>query len=794
MTWFSSDYAKDIWNKKYRHDNETLDEWFARVSGGNKELEQRMREKKFLFGGRILASRGLASPNKKVTYSNCYVLPAPEDNIPSIMDTGKNLALTFSRGGGVGIDISNLRPKDAPVRNSAETTTGAVSFMDYYDAVTGLICQKGRRGALIITMDAEHPDIHEFIDKKLDLEKVTHANISVKVTDNFMQLASSDKDGVAYDKQFTLLEDDGTAWYNREYTVQPKAILNHIAHNNHRMGEPGLLFWDRIQNWNFLQKHDTFKYEGVNPCGELPLPAYGSCNLGSINLSQYVKNPFTENAYFDMPSFIKDIKLYVYALNDVLIEGMELHPIKEQREVIKKYRQIGLGVMGIADALIKLQMKYDGSPQTLEFLDKIWDTLINESVKASASYMTEKQYTPYEGFKMKQFVGCDFATFNLQGDTIDAILDAGGVFNSQFLTIPPTGSISSLLECSSGIEPNFEWEYDRKVETIYPQPKKVHCIAGIVKEYVAYAKEVGLVEYPFEGDRIFEGYELPTYFVTALDGVSYMDKIKVQAQIQKHIDGSISSTVNLNRSVTEEKIKDLYIEAWKHGCKGITVYRNGCEREGVLTTKEEPVKKGIVSVDLGKEGGDITAIVINGKTLARGEKKPVASDTIYYRRKVRIGCGELSLFIGYSEKENAIQDFWVKREGTGGCERNLESTVISMSLVQRLGGSYEMLEKAFNGIGSCSSFVRAKAKGEKLSRGTNCGQAIFNAITDFEKEIKGDRFVLKTDFVDNLSAKFKDKQISKETMWRNKCPECGEPLEKQGGCYTCTSCGYNKCE
>lgn len=784
MKWLDDDYIRDTWNKKYRNvvqvdentfNSETLQNWFKRVCNGDEELIKRMEDMKFLFGGRILANRGLVTKDHKVTLSNCYVLPPVEDNIESIFGTAKDLATIFSRGGGVGIDISKLRYKGAPVRNSAETTTGAVSFMQLYDITTAIIGQKGRRGALIITMNAEHPDIEDFIDIKKDLNLITNANISVKVSDEFMRYAV-EKPGESYAMTCILRDEEtGEVWHEHHTTVTPSKILEHLAENNWKMAEPGVLFWDRMENYNFIENNPHINISGVNPCGELCLPDYGSCNLGNINLSAYVKNPFTDISEFDFVALTHDVPIYVKALNDVLIEGKEYHPLREQRDAIRDYRQIGLGVTGLADMLIKMRIMY-GSEDACELIAKVYSCIINQSVIASVDYAVENDYSSYKGFNVKDFCNCTFAQKVLNRETKEYVKAKGKVYNSQFLTIPPTGSVSIILgNCSSGVEPNFDWRYNRKIETIYDEPRKVLVTAGIVKEYAEY---LGMTV-----DKVLE-VGLPDYFVTATKGVTYMQRVAMQGACQYYIDGAISGTVNLPNDATVEDIVNLYKEAWLQGLKGITVYRVGSEREGILTevtSEETPVtlEKPTLDIPRGEK-----------LELQRGEKKAIAPDTIYYKEEVKIGCGELNLFIGYSPSEKALQDFWVKRKGNGGCERNIESTVISMSLLQRVGGSFEMLEESFKGIGSCNSFVHARSKGAKLSKGSNCGQAIFNTLYDFVKrmalqyvETDENRHVLNYAFTENIPAVF-----------GNPCPSCGKPLHRQGGCYTCDECGYNRCD
>ena len=788
MKWLDDDYIMDTWNKKYRNvvqkdentvNSETLHNWFKRVCNGNKELIKRMEDMKFLFGGRILANRGLVTKDHKVTLSNCYVLPPVEDNIDSIFGTAKDLATIFSRGGGVGIDISKLRYKGAPVRNSAETTTGAVSFMQLYDITTAIIGQKGRRGALIIAMDAEHPDVEDFINIKKDLNLITNANISVKVSDRFMRYAVENP-GESYTMMCKLIDEEtGETWHTHRITVTPSKILEHIAENNWKMAEPGVLFWDRMKNYNFIENNPYINITGVNPCGELPLPDYGSCNLGNINLSAYVREPFEEKAWFDFTALTHDVPIYVKALNDVLIEGKEYHPLHEQRDAIRYYRQIGLGITGLADMLIKMGIMY-GSKEACQLVSEIYRVIINQSVIASVDYAVDNDYSSYLGFNVENFCNCTFAQKVLDRETKEYVKAKGKVYNSQFLTIPPTGSVSIILgNCSSGVEPNFAWQYNRKIETIYDEPRKVLVTAGIIKEYLDYVK--GKLDVDMTVEELLKT-DLPPYFVTATNGVTYMQRVAMQSACQDYIDGAISGTVNLPNDATVEDIANLYKEAWLQGLKGITVYRVGSEREGILT-EVEPVttsEETKVEIPRGKK--------LEQLELQRGEKKAIAPDTIYYKEEVKIGCGELNLFIGYSPSEKALQDFWVKRKGNGGCERNIESTVISMSLLQRVGGSFEMLEESFKGIGSCNSFVHARSKGAKLSKGSNCGQAIFNTLYDFVKRMEKNegRYVLKQNFAEG------DPNLP--VVFGNPCPSCGKPLHRQGGCYTCDECGYNKCD
>lgn len=569
--WNMDELQKSIWRNKYQYKEESFNEWIERISGGNHKIAKLIRERKFLFAGRILANRGLHRDNIKVTYSNCYVLEPPKDNLESIFDTAKNLARTFSYGGGVGIDISNLRPNGAAVHNAAKTTSGAVSFMDLYSMTTGLIGQKGRRGALMISMDISHPDIEEFIDVKTDLEKVTKANISVKISDEFMEAV---KNKEKYICRFVM---EPT---KEEITKEVDAyeLFMKLVKNNWDYAEPGMLFWDNIRKYHLLSEDKEFKHDGVNPCAEEPLPAGGSCLLGSMNLSEFVVEPFTDNAIFDMEKFKACVEDCILGLNEVLEEGLSLHPLKQQQKSVSQYRQIGLGVMGIADMLIKLNIRY-GSEESIDLCDKISKCMLNSAVKKSA--LLAKERGAYEKYNEEAIFKSPFFINNID-ENVKELVKKYGLRNSQILTIPPTGSISTMLGISGGIEPMFNISYTRKTETLHSQDVYYKVYTPIVKEYMNLKD-------------ITDENQLPNIFVTAMN-LKPEERIAMQAAWQKYIDASISSTINLPYEATIEDVYNIYMSAWENKLKGITIYRDGCERSGILlndkkSDKEKKVKE-----------------------------------------------------------------------------------------------------------------------------------------------------------------------------------------------------------
>ena len=633
----------DIWEKKYRYNNESFDEWLDRVSGGNEEYKQLILSKLFLPAGRIMSNRGLYKHGIKITYSNCYVQDPPTDSIESIFDCAKEIARTFSYGGGVGIDISKLAPRGAKVNNTAKETSGAVSFMDLYSMVTGLIGQNGRRGALMISLDCHHPDLEEFIDIKTDLNKVTKANISVRITDDFMQAVIDDED---FELSF-IREETGE---EIKKTVKAKEIFHKICKNNWDFAEPGILFWDNINHWNLLSEDDEFKYAGVNPCAEEPLPAGGSCLLGSINLSEFVKSPFTLDAQINFEDLEKTIRTAVRFLNDILDEGLTLHPLNKQQETVKNWRQIGLGIMGASDMLIKLGYKYGGQ-NAIPICDVLGRFITNTAINESALLAKEKG--AFAKCNPTQILKTPFIQENASPNTKELIKQYG-LRNSQLLTIAPTGTLSTMIGVSGGVEPIFANSYTRKTESLHGEDIYYKVYTPIVEQYM-------------KANNIDDESELPVCFVTAKD-IAPIDRIKMQAAFQKHIDASISSTINLPNEATVEDVEEIYMEAWKHGLKGITIYRDGCAREGVLVEepKQDIDKKQDIEQDNTPVNTQDIQVYSSSNSLPRGCIVNVSDDLVGYKRKLNTGCGSIHMEVYSDETTGEPQETFINIGSSGG--------------------------------------------------------------------------------------------------------------------------------
>lgn len=741
----------DIWEKKYCHDGESFDEWVTRISGGNEEIGEYIKEKKFLFGGRILSNRGLNKEGRKVTYSNCYVIQPPEDNIESIFECAKKLARTYSYGGGCGIDISGLSPRGARINNAAKETSGAVSFMDLYSMVTGLIGQNGRRGALMISIDCSHPDLQEFIGLKTDLEKVTKANISVRISDEFMEAVKNNED-------YTL-------HYTREVTgeviekqVNAREIFRLIAETNWDYAEPGALFWDRVKSWNLLSNTKEFEYAGVNPCAEEPLPAGGSCLLGSINLSGFVHDPFTDNAAFDYDGFRKCVAASVKALNEVLDEGLPLHPLEEQQESVRKWRQIGLGIMGLADTMIKLGVTY-GEEEAVELCDKIGFAMADAAIAASARLAKEEG--AYPACNIDEVMSTEFFLANTTEQTRE-LVRKHGLRNSQLLTIAPTGTISTMLGISGGIEPVYANYYERKTESLHGTDVYYKVYTKIVQDYM-------------DSHGIKDDKELPDYFVTAMT-LDYEQRIDMQSAWQQHIDASISSTVNVPNSFTVEETESLYLKAYEKGLKGITIYRDGCARSGILSLGEEKPKP-------------VTA----GEGLGRGEILLVTDDVVGKKRKLITGCGSLHCIALFDPHTGALLETYLSKGSTGGCNNFMVGLSRMISISARGGIDIETIVDQLNSSGSCPSYTARRVTRKDTSKGACCPMAVGNALMEMYEEMQAELAAKKAHGCDQGAKAPKPKAVKAETNGKVYCPECGEPLVFEEGCNICKSCGWSKC-
>ena len=711
---------EDMWRRVARElstpekDDEKRKEWASK-------FYWLLENYRFVPGGRILFGAG---QTRKSTLLNCYYFPIRVDSIEAIFDWCKEAARTYSFGGGVGTDISVLRPKGAPVNNSAIYSSGSVSFMELLSTTTGTIGQAGRRGALMITIKVEHPDVMDFINVKRDLKKVNYANISVKITDDFMRAVESDGD-------FLLHFKNEKVEVNR--AVRARDVWKSLIKGAWQTAEPGVLFWDAIKRESTTE-YNGMEVQGVNPCSEETLEPYGCCCLGSVNLSAFVKDAFTERASIDWDSLTRAAQYGVRFLDNVLDYNAERHPLPQQKEASLRSRRIGVGITGLGDMLIKLGMKYDDD-STIDYLDHLFERIKNVFYDYSTELAGEKGSFP--AFDAEKHLAQPFIS-RLDGNVKEKIRTQG-IRNAAVTTIPPVGSGSVLAGTSSGVEPVFALSYTRRSKSLSQGELKV--FHPLVRDYMATkgAKDEG---------------QLPNYFVTAHQ-ISPEMRVKVQATIQKHIDTSISSTLNLAEDITPEEVEKIYMLAWKTGCKGVTVYREG-SREGILETEKLAKKveaKAAVAFERPK--------VMEGRTL-----------------KLKLPQG--SIYLTANLVDGQIREVFVTL-GKSGADENADAAALGrlISLYLQHGGDVKNVIGTLKGI---------KGKYVSWDEGTQL-QSIPDAIAKALEILTFNHVVKESGFVGEREAR------PLTAMSTGTCPDCHEStLVFENGCYHCSSCGYSKCE
>lgn len=727
--WLDTQLGQDIWTRKYQNGDETFDQWLDRVSNGDDAVKDLILSKKFIFGGRILASRGIT--DRKVTYSNCYVLPPVGDSIEEIYDTNKYLARTFSYGGGCGIDISQLRPKGSPVNNAALTTTGAVSFMETFNNTSQTIGQKGRRGALMISMDVNHAEIEDFINAKTQNKKLEECNISVRTDDLFMT---------------RVIAGDGNA----------NELMYKLAENNWNWGEPGMLFWDNINKETLLSeyiKNGEFEFAGVNPCAEEPLPAGGSCLLGSLNLAEFVKDPFGKRPAFDIPSFKQAVKVAIRALNQVLDEGLPLHPLQIQRDSVAKWRQIGLGIMGFGDMLIKMRIPY-GSDRCSNLIATIGMALCNTGLQESA--LLAKELGTFEAYNPDYILNSFYLQSKIKEgviyeETID-LLKAHGLRNSQLFTIAPTGSIGTMFGVSTGVEPIYD------VNGFARTTKSLNAEDKVYMEYP------NIVQRAIEADDIDMLNNKPAYLIGAKD-LDFMSRVKTQADWQVWIDASISSTLNLPKESPVENVFKAYVAAHELGCKGLTVFRDGCKKEGILKgvakeEKPEPTQLNAIDTDI--------------------------NHCIAFGSKLQTGCGSLWMTVYFHKKTGQLCHIFLNKGSKGGCNSYMVGLSRLISLAGKKGATVEEIVDQLKSVVACPSFVSRKTTEANISDGRSCAEAVGRELLKLHEQFKIN--YLNQPEITQLKI---NNEVKIEIA---KCPECGAELSHTGGCINCYNCGWTKCD
>ena len=657
--------------------------------------------------------------------SACFVLPVG-DSMEEIFEAIKQAALIHKSGGGTGFSFSRLRQKGSTVNSTGGVASGPISFMKVFNTATEAVKQGGtRRGANMGMLRIDHPDILEFIDCKSDGSEITNFNISVAITEKFMEAVENGTD-------YELIEPNTG---NSIATLSARDVFEKIVSAAHKNGEPGIVFIDRLNRANIVPT--VGEIEATNPCGEQPLLPYESCNLGSINLVNMLKQGENGKYEIDFDKLADTTKKAVHFLDNVI--DVNNYPLEEIDRMTKSTRKVGLGVMGFADMLLMLGIPYN-SEEGVATAEKIMG-FINDTAKAESRVLAETR-----------------GAFPLFEQSI--YKDETPIRNGTVTTIAPTGTLSIIAGVSSGVEPVFAYVFIRNVmdgtELIEVNPilKNELIRRGIYSDELMkkIAAEGSLAHIPGIPD------DMKKVFVSAHD-VSPLWHVKMQAAFQRHIDNAVSKTVNFPSSATKEDVKEVYKLAYKLGCKGVTIYRDGSRDSQVL--------------NVGKVNKKEEAPVF-GKI----EPRMRPSITQGFTAKVKIDCGNLYITVNYDE--NGICEVFTNTGRHGGCPSQSEATSRLTSIALRSGISIDAILEQLKGI-RCPSTIRQQGMSV-----TSCPDAIAKTI---EKVIKSQKIGINP-------ATLKEIQSSEPVLDKTKmrfCPECGAKVEHEGGCVICRNCGYSKC-
>lgn len=739
--------------------------------------------------GSVMSSLG--NPHILASLSNCVVMPEIYDSYGGIFKTDQQLAQLFKRRCGVGIDISSLRPSGVSVSNAAGTTSGAVSFMERFSNTTREVAQNGRRGALMITMDVAHPDIEAFVTIKQDLKKVTGANISVRLSDEFMYAVEEDKD-------FTLRWPIDSKKPSVTKTIRAKELWNTIIQCAHNTAEPGLIFWDRQHWYSTSSVYPEFKNISTNPCSEIAMQGGDSCRLVAINLYNFVRDPFTENATFDFKKFY-EITYESQRLMDDLVD-LELEAIEriltkidtdkepdsvkaEERstwELLyntgKKGRRTGLGFTALGDAIAAMNLKFD-SNKAIKVIDSIMKTKCEAEFDSSIDMAIERG--KFEGFDVAIENSSEFVQMlkNDLPNTYERMMKLGRR-NISISTVAPTGTLSLLAQSSSGIEPVFLLSYTRR-RKVNPHEKnaKVGFVDAMgdsweeftvyhpkLKKWMEVTKKKDVNKSPYKGSTAPE--------------IDWKKRIEIQSVVQKYVTHSISSTINLARDVSEETVGKIYLEAWKKGLKGITVYRDG-SRNGVLIANDtEKEKRGteIVETKAPQRPKVLEAEIVR---FQNNHEKWVAVVGLLNGRPYEIftGKAEDSFFL-----PGSVEKGWViKNKTEPGKSRYDFQYVDKEGYKVTIEGLSRSFDKEYWNYAKLISGVLRHGMPLPYAVDLVSNLNLYNETINTWKN--GVERTLKKFIPNGTSAA------------HNKCSSCGDPdgLIYEEGCLKCKSCGHSKC-
>ncbi len=762
--------SHQIWDMKYRLKDaegtpvdKSIDESWRRVAGALAEAEnpdcqeayaQQFYEAlsgfKFLPAGRILAGAGTG---RDVTLFNCFVMGTVPDDMSGIFDQLREAAVTMQRGGGIGYDFSTLRPKGAPVKGVGADASGPLSFMDVWDAMCRTIMSAGnRRGAMMATMRCDHPDIEDFIAAKQDPGRLRMFNMSVLISDAFIEALRADS---AWDLQF-----DGTVLK----TISARDLWDKIMRATYAYAEPGVIFIDRINARNNLHYCETIS--ATNPCGEQPLPPYGACLLGSVNLAALVTDPFTDDATIDAKALDDLVKTAVRMMDNVV--DVSQFPLEAQAHEAKGKRRIGLGITGLADALIMCKARY-GSAKAVAQTEQWMAAIQRAAYLASTELAAEKGAFPLYD-EAPYLAGSSISALDAD---VQAAIRKHGIRNALLTSIAPTGTISLFADnVSSGLEPVFSFTYTRKV--LMPDGEK---------------REETVSDHAFRQFRSLFGdnAELPDYFVTA-QNLDPQDHVRMQAAAQKYIDSSISKTINCPEDISFEAFKDVYLSAYDQGCKGCTTYRPNDVTGAVLVAQpevnadepplplEDPMPRPADEFDTG-------GVVYMTRPLDRPEAIPGKT------YKIKWPENDHAFYITLND---LVQDGRRRPFEIFINSKNMEHYAWTVALTRMISAVFRR--------GGDVSFVVEELKAVFDPRG---GQWVKGRYVPSILAAIGE--VIEQHLIDIGFITDQDSMVQEQTQvmivgegapvpGMRSCPKCASPsLIKQEGCDTCISCGYSKC-
>ena len=814
--------AADVWVNKYAlRDGDNVYELnpdqmhrrlakeFARIEGkynnpmSEDEIYELLKDFKYIIPQGSPMS-GIGNDFQVVSLSNCFVIgnPANSDSYGGILKIDEEQVQLMKRRGGVGHDLSHIRPKYSPVKNSALTSTGIVPFMERYSNTTKEVAQGGRRGALMLSISIKHPDAEDFIDAKLEQGKITGANVSVRIDDEFMRCAI---EGKQYKQQFRI--DDKKPIV--EKFIDAKSLWKKIIHNAWLSAEPGVLFWDTIIRESVPDCYQSFGFKTIstNPCGEIPLCAYDSCRLLAINLYSYVDNPFTEQASFNFDLFREHVQKGQKLMDDLIdlevekiekiLKKIDSDPEPSDIKRVEKNlwlniklkclegRRTGFGITAEGDMLAAMGLIY-GTDQATDFAVKVQRELACAAYRSSVVMAKDRGAFPLYDYKLEEKNPFIQRLKKADGELYEMMCKYGRR-NIALLTIAPTGSVSICTQTSSGIEPAFMVSYKRR-RKVNPNDNKaivsfydnegqaweeynvLHHKFATWAEINGY--DVEDLKYKYSEEEIQKIIEKSPYNNATANCINWVNKVKMQGAIQKWVDHSISVTVNIPKETSEEVVAQIYQTAWECGCKGMTIYRDG-SRNGVLVANEGKKEYSFTETKAPKRPKKLDAEVIR---FQNDKEKWIAVVGLYEKRPYEIFSGKADNFV----LPASVDKGWIIRVKEGSTPARYDFQFLdSDGYKVTIEGLSRMFKKEYWNYAKLISGILRH------------GMPIQNVIELVSK------LTLDTDSINtwkNGIARALKRYVKDGTVVEGeKCPQCGEPVIYTSGCKQCSSCGWSKC-